>query len=303
MRLLTAAVLTLFAGSAFSQTAGGVSINTPDNTLIPGLTINQNAAGSTGFTEYCLGMCLNINSDIITSQLGVNGFQVNYNFGGDTVTGTRTGLMAILTQTAKANAADPYPAYVGITGAVIVNSDTANPIDAYFGGNTQARSNARGALQLAGSESDVFGTENATQAYQFGYSAVGLFVNPGSTLDAAYELHMGAAAPYGAVAPGPGWQFGLVAAELGNGYVPISPTGTFIGTKLQTLASIPVAYGIDIRGLAASANQIIGTGFNIDPTGVIHAKGFVVTGPVGANCTVTRLTKLVVVNGVVTSCG
>lgn len=244
-----------------------------------GLLVLQTASGgiATGSFQHYLNL-FSVTSDTVAMTApagGLNALGVTYNFGGSTVAGARTGFLSVVTQTAPTNASNPFPAYTAMAGVTFVDgvgdggtNTGAGARGTYFGANPQVRSTATNVLEVVGQETNVWGSSTATQTYQLCHSAVGIFANNGVTLDAAYELHMGASAPYGAAAaPGPGFGYGFVAAELSNGYVPIAPTGTLLGVYLGSLSTVPVAYGIDIRKLTASQKQIAGVGFSIDPVG------------------------------------
>jgi hypothetical protein len=255
----------------------GIAIG-PTN-QVPAITTTHDLSGSAAFGEACVGLCINVNSDTIAAGLGVNDIVINHSFGGTSLTGTRTGALIILTQTAPASSLNPLPAYTGIAPVVVINAGAATSIDTYFGANPQVRSSAAGARQLTGQETDVWGTSAATQLYQLGHTVEGLFVNNGTTADIAFAFYMGASTPYGAAsAPGPGWKCGFCAAEFDNGYVPIASTGTFIGVHLESLMTVPVAYGVDIRGLTASTSDMIGQNWSISPAGAVTGSSLVSNG-------------------------
>lgn len=254
----------------------GIALN-PAN-QVPAITANHALSGTAAFGEACFSLCINVTSDTIAAGLGENDIYINHSFGGSTLTGTRTGILSILTQTAANSGSNPFPAYTGMAGVVVVNAGAATAIDTYFGANPQVRSAAAGARQLTGQETDVWGTAVATQQLQLGHSVQGIFVNHGSTADIALTFYMGASAPYGTTAPGPGWLCGLCAGEFSNGYVPIAPTGTYIGVYLGSLGTVPVAYGVDIRKLTASTSDMIGQNWSISPAGAMTGSSLVSNG-------------------------
>jgi hypothetical protein len=331
-RLLAASILSLaFIGGALAQSGIGqipalnVVGNPTGSTAAPGAfpifsTANAWSATQTitapaltnalvtshalsgtigGSVESCVSVCINVNSDTVASGLGVNAEVINYSFGGSTVTGARTGLLIQVTQTAPANGSNPFPAYVGIAPVMLVNAGAATSIDTYFGANPQVRSAAAGARQLTGQETDVWGTSVATQQIQLGHSVEGLFVNHGSTIEAAFAFYMGASSPYGAAsAPGPGWNCGFCAGEFGNSYVPLSSTGTFVGTIYSNLTTIPIGIGIDLRGFVTATADIFGRNWNVTGGGQISGTSLVSNGgsvTVGINASNTA--SLALANG------
>jgi hypothetical protein len=297
-RLLSAVLLSLaFIGSALAQSGigqipafnvvGNPAASTAAPTAFPIFstanawsatqTITQALTGSAGFSEVCNSFCINVSSDNVTSALGINDILIQHSFGGST-SGSRNGILAILTQTAPNSITNPFPAYTGLASAVVVNAGAATNVDTYFGANPQVRSAAAGARALYGQESDVWGTSVATQLFQIGHASTGIFVNHGSTFEAAYSFYMGASSPYGTTAPGPGWSCGFCAAELSNGYVPLSSTGTLLGVYLGSLGTVPVAFGVDIRNLTASTSDMIGRNWNVSPAGAVTGSSLVSNG-------------------------
>lgn len=331
------------------------NINPTPGSTNPGFVVTHTSiAGSTGHNvEYALNS-ITVNGDTIAAQLGVNSLGIFHNFGGSTVTGTRSGLIIELIQTAPTSPSNLFPAYVAITplsqtdGLGDGGTDTTTGAKGtYFGANPQARSSAQFVLQLCGQESNVFGTSSASSRYHMCHSSVGLYYNRASQVDAAYEMHFGGDDNYGpatltatvtmtiaspcvvtdlahglgngtaitltttgalptgltlgtvyyvkkidansynlALTPGGtsinttgtqspthtrkidvGFGIGLVAAELFNGASPIAANGTFIGTFLGTLTSIPCATVIDISKFIPSGNQINGRKWTVDANG------------------------------------
>lgn len=260
------------AGTVCGSAAGGVP-GAISQVTIGGLTINQALSGTiTTPLEYALNT-INTTSDTANCSstcLTVNQLYLPYLFGGSNVQGGRNGVFSYITQTAATSASNANRNYVALTGLSQTNTGDggtntgAGSLGAYQGVNAQARSVAANVFELAGIESDVFGTAAATQKYALGVSAVSLHVNQGASLDAAYEVHAGTSSPYG---PGAGFHFGFVGAELGNSLPPFDANATVFGGFVTALANIPVLNVIDTRVYAPSAFAFIGNGISISPNG------------------------------------
>lgn len=255
---------------------GPISITVPTG-LGQGISITQNVLGTNASGSEQYSNLITIASDNAAFGLGLNYFGVNASFGGSLLTGTRSGALFYLTQTAPTgNRTNGLGYYVGVTPIVQVDGSGdggtntgAGALGGYYGSNPQVRSTATNVLYLIGSEQSVFGSASATQAYQIGHISAGYFVNNGTLFDAAYALNMSSSAPYGQVTtPGNGWKFGYCVAELGPGFNPLHSTlGVAFGGFVTALSTIPCKYVLDMRAFTPTTDQIIGKGITIDPAG------------------------------------
>lgn len=280
-------VATLARTTISASSAGGAKVNF---NLVPTVAIDALAEDVIPLTTAITGNFPTV-AEIFVSQINItsdngaygealNYFGVNASFGGPAMTGTRAGITVNLTQTAPSNPGsiqDPLRFYVGFVSNTIVSGSgdggtgvtVSTAKGGYYGANFVVRSSATNTEFLVGSEDNIFGSAAATQAFQLGHNVQGLFVNNGAVLDAAYCISMSTDFPdYGTNGgPGPGWGFGIVAAEVGNGFTPLAPTGTFLGGFVTGISDIPLKYVLDMRTFLCSQFQIIGPGFTLDPSG------------------------------------
>lgn len=80
-----------------------------------------------------------------------------------------------------------------------------------------------------------------------------------------------------------GWPIGLLFTDA-DGSAPISSTGKLLAAN-NTIGSISVSYGLDLRGFTFANAAFVSQGFSISPTGAVAAAGLVL--PVGVGVPAT----------------
>lgn len=250
-----------------------------------GLVINQTPTGSTGVTYWNQ---INMSGDTSPCAFCVD-FYDQHALGGASVRGAKAGFTALLYQT-TVNTGSGATAIVGLEGIGSSNvgdggTGLTNSLvqGTYFGQNVIARNDGTNVQEVVASEADTMtsniaggGVRNSSARYTFGYTAANYEAVQGATLDAAYAVYSGGSigadhggGPWG---PGVGFHCGLCFAELSaNTLVPLDSTATVLGTHLESLSNIPVAYGIDLRGFSISTSAFASTGFVVSGAGAVTA--------------------------------
>lgn len=98
----------------------------------------------------------------------------------------------------------------------------------------------------------------------------------------------------------------LIGVGRNGGYPPLDPTNGWILTVTAHLGAgtVAAAGGLDLTNLAPATAFIQGTGFKIDPAGIMTASAYKVGAMAGVSCSagVVSLVTEVVTNGIVTHC-
>ncbi len=202
----------------------------------------------------------------MVGRQGVYGQEIDFNFGGGEAIGTRAaqGLFATLqAPMSPLDANNWYGALWAFTRTGVSNGGTAaTPQGNIYAINSQCQLGADATYYsiIECNETDVEVDAGASVAYKFGenITTVGADAVHGSIREAA--LHIGAVPSSG------GWNYGIMFSDYSGAGVPVSTTGTIIGTMGNVGT---VAKGIDFSGFIFTGNSISVPGMSVGPTGTL----------------------------------
>ena len=207
---------------------------------------------------------LTFDSSMAGRQLAM-GSSVEYNFGGGVATGARAGLGVFASLQAPMAGTDQqfYGALYPFAQASVNNGGT-NSVSRgnIYAVNPQCQL-APGATYfttIVCNETDVEVDTGASVQYKFGenVTTIGSDAVHGSVREAAYHV--------GAVPSTGGWNYGLLFSDYSGGGVPISTTGTLVGS----MGSVgTIGNGIDLRGFSIGGLAFASAGFSVYGTGQI----------------------------------
>ena len=231
---------------------------------------------------YIPGENLSFSLNVPQDRHGVWGRQTSYHFGGAGQQGPRGGEMIYVVHDVPSTNVDPgnpnpfhgalWPFYVSAVndgGNAAISRGNAYSINP----QCQLYAGATFYSTIECSEIDVEVDTGASVRYKFGenITTIGSDNVHGSLRDAA--LHIGAVPSTG------GWNYGIMFSDYSGGGVPISSTGTLLGSvgAVRTIAN-----GIDLRNFTIANLAFASPGFDVDGGGRINTPRLNSSGPVVA---------------------
>ncbi len=239
-----------FTWNGTQATATGFVATTPSGTADMGIKTNQNGPTTgTQTTETDFNQ-ININSDALaltTSGTTINGFELNYNFGGANLAGARSGeqinmtLSGTGTQTGDAN-----PFYTGYVSNMEINGKPGNPTNEQIDGfnafvnlNNTAKINA-----IGGFEADMVMETGTSAIARSGFGTVAYGNVQASTYDSAYTLASTTTNSHG-------WKNAMLLTNYSGG----APLDGTVGCVICTDGSADtIANGINLSSYTITGN-------------------------------------------------
>lgn len=206
---------------------------------------------------------------------GCTGFAIYHHIGGPTMTGGRNAFTASLYIDAASNPASPVSRYyVGGAFAAIASANDGgvpgNGLGAAYGGVIAATLNPGATYwnELIGLEIDTVaapGTEAVTYKYALKIIQQQQDAVAGTVGNSAVNISASA----GNANTVPGWSYGIQFGAY-EGWWPVAPTGTIIGTAPSAMSGGPAyaaAHGVDLSAVQFSGSAFKSTGFSVDGAG------------------------------------
>ena len=284
-----------------------LELNPEANSLGTGFDINMSPAGTIGVTYW---NSINITSDTVPCLYCVDLNDIHI-LGGATVRGAKVGIVGFLTQTIV-NSGTGTTAIVGLEGIGQSNVGDggsgltlSTAMGTYFGANLIGRNAGTNVFEVTAVEDDVMSAAGSSTYYSFGHAIADFAAVQGTSLDAGLVIYNGVESVASGYTWGPsnGFHMGISFAELGNEGQPIDDTGTLIGIHLETLSSLALSYGVDLR-LGNFTNSAFASHlFSVSQAGYVFAIEYWANGSEGVTCaTGSPTSSFAAVGGLVTHC-